>query len=217
MKRKMAENRRGRALLVVDVQNDFCPGGALAVPGGHLVVPVINALQERFDTIYGTQDWHPAGHMSFAATHGQAPGSVVTLDGLEQVLWPVHCLQGTSGADFHPALRRERWMGVVRKGTDPSLDSYSGFFDNAHRRATGLEALLREREVREVFLAGLATDYCVKFTALDAVDLGFRTTLVEDACRAVDLTPGDAGRAVQEMRRRGVLVMKAGDITEGMP
>ena len=196
-----------KTLIVVDVQNDFLPGGALAVPGGDEVVPVINALQGGFDLIVATQDWHPADHGSFAANHSERqPGDRIELDGLEQVLWPVHCVQGLSGADFAPGLDRSRWAAVFRKGTDPHIDSYSGFFDNGHRRATGLGAFLRERGATELWVAGLATDYCVMFTALDARQEGFAVHLIENACRGVELRPGDTARAVQEMRAAGVQV-----------
>ncbi len=205
-----------KALILVDLQNDFCPGGALAVPEGDAVVPVANALQRRFDLVVATQDWHPADHASFAASHpGRAPGEVIDLDGLAQVLWPVHCVQGTWGADFHPALDRTRIARVFRKGTDPRLDSYSGFFDNGRRHATGLAEYLRDRGVNEVFVCGLATDYCVKFTALDAAELGFATRVVLDACRGVDLHPGDICRAVEEMQQRGIALVDASAILAG--
>lgn len=200
------------ALLIVDVQNDFCPGGALAVKEGDLVVPLVNRLQNKFELIFATQDWHPRGHKSFAETHGKKPGEVISLNGLTQILWPTHCVQGAPGAAFHPRLERNRWAAVVQKGTDPELDSYSGFFDNARRNATGLEALLKGKGVTELYVVGLATDYCVKFTALDAVDLGFRTHLVQDACRGVELRDGDTEKAIREMGDRGVVLQKVDDI-----
>ena len=157
-----------KALIIVDVQKDFCQGGALAVKDGDAVVPVINELQKRFDLVFATQDWHPRGHKSFAVEHGRRPGEVISLNGLDQILWPIHCVQDTPGAEFHPDLNRERWTAVVQKGTDPCLDSYSGFFDNARRKATGLTQHLKDAGVDEVCVTGLATDYCVKFPALDA-------------------------------------------------
>ncbi len=200
-------------LILVDLQNDFCPGGALAVPEGDAVIPVANALQPRFDAVVATQDWHPPNHGSFAVNHpGKKIGDVTELDGLEQILWPVHCVQGTPGAELHPRLDRSRIAHLVRKGTDPTLDSYSGFFDNAHRKSTGLADYLKGRGVSEVFVCGLATDYCVKFTALDAVDLGFTTTLIRDACRGIDQQPGDVERAIAEMQQRGVLVLESSDV-----
>ncbi len=196
------------ALILVDLQNDFLPGGALAVPRGDDVLPLANRLQSRFPLVIATQDWHPANHASFAANHpGRQPGDVIDLHGLPQVLWPVHCVQNTSGADFAPLLERQRIQRVFQKGTDPEIDSYSGFFDNGHRKSTGLGDYLREVGVQHVTLLGLATDYCVKATALDARTLGFATTLVVDACRGVELTPGDCERAIEEMRRADVRII----------
>jgi nicotinamidase/pyrazinamidase len=197
------------ALIIVDVQNDFCPGGALAVRDGDQVVPVINRLQQRFDLVVATQDWHPANHGSFAANHpGRQPGELIELAGLPQILWPVHCVQGTPGAELHPALDRSRIAEVICKGTDPDIDSYSGFFDNGRRAATGLEKYLRDRHVNVVYICGLATDYCVKATALDALSLGFKTHFIEDASRGVELRPGDIRRAIEEMRAKGVIVIQ---------
>jgi nicotinamidase/pyrazinamidase len=157
------------------------------------------------DLVVATQDWHPRGHGSFASRHpGRAPGDVIDLHGLEQILWPDHCLQGTRGAAFAPGLATDRFDAIIRKGTDPAIDSYSGFFDNGRRRATGLGGWLRELGAEQVLIAGLATDYCVKFTALDAARLGFATTVLRDAVRAVELRPGDAERAVAAMRAAGV-------------
>jgi nicotinamidase/pyrazinamidase len=203
------------ALIVVDVQNDFLPGGALPVRRGDEVVPILNRIAPRFDLVVATQDWHPSGHGSFAANHpGKKPGDVITLGGLAQVLWPVHCVQGTPGAAFAPGLDTSRVATVFQKGTDPAIDSYSGFFDNGHRRATGLGDWLRARGVARVFVAGLATDYCVKATALDAIGLGFETTLIEDASRGVELAPGDVARALEEMRSAGVEISGSGTLEE---
>jgi nicotinamidase/pyrazinamidase len=194
-----------RCLVIVDVQRDFCPGGALPVPEGDQVVPVINRLLRRFDRVAATQDWHPPGHLSFAANHpGRKPGEVIQLAGLEQVLWPVHCVQHTPGAEFHPDLDRSRIQAVFRKGVDPEVDSYSGFFDNGRRRSTGLDEYLRREGVEEIYICGLATDYCVRWTALDAVRLGLRSWVIEDACRGVELRPGDVAAAWQEMIQAGV-------------
>jgi len=195
------------ALILVDLQNDFMPGGALPVAEGDEVVPAANRLMSQFDLVVATQDWHPAGHGSFAASHdGRSVGEVIELNGLQQVLWPVHCVQDTPGAELHPGLSTDRIARLVRKGADPSIDSYSGFFDNARRRATGLEEYLKQQGVRELHVVGLATDYCVKFTALDATSLGFETHILEEACRGVDLTPGDVAAALREMREAGVIV-----------
>jgi nicotinamidase/pyrazinamidase len=199
-----------RALIIADVQNDFCPGGALAVREGDRVVPVINRILPAFDLVVATQDWHPADHGSFAANHpGRSVGQQIQLAGLPQTLWPVHCVQGTSGAELHPELDRSRIARVFRKGADRNIDSYSGFFDNGHRSPTGLGEYLKSQGVTEVYVCGLTTDYCVKFTALDAVGLGFKTHLIEDACRGVELREGDVRRAIDEMRKQGVAVIKA--------
>jgi nicotinamidase/pyrazinamidase len=197
-----------RALVLVDIQNDFVPGGALPTKSGDEVVPVVNALQSQFSLVVATQDWHPPDHGSFASNHsGKRPGEIIDLNGIEQVLWPDHCVQGSPGAEFHPDLQMEKVRKVIRKGTDPGIDSYSGFFDNGHRKATGLGDYLTEVGVTEVVVVGLATDYCVKFTALDAVRLGFRASVVRDACRGVDLAPGDIDRAFAEMEAAGVRIV----------
>ncbi|MEN6458243.1 MAG: bifunctional nicotinamidase/pyrazinamidase [Thermoguttaceae bacterium] len=200
------------ALVIADVQNDFCPGGALPVPEGDRVIEVINRIQPCFDLVVATQDWHPANHGSFAASHpGCRPGEQIELAGLPQTLWPVHCV-GSPGADFHPRLDRSRIDRTFRKGADPDVDSYSGFFDNGRRRSTGLAEYLRERRVTDVFVCGLATDYCVKFTALDAARLGFKTYVIEDACRGIELRAGDIRCAIEEMRAEGVMVIASGDL-----
>jgi nicotinamidase/pyrazinamidase len=202
--------RRVRALILVDIQNDFLPGGSLAVPRGDEVIPVANRVQPAFDLVVATQDWHPAGHGSFASTRpGRKPGEVDELAGLSQVLWPDHCVQGSRGAEFAPRLEMNRVEAIFRKGTDPSIDSYSGFFDNGHRKSTGLGDYLAGRGATDVYVLGLATDYCVKFTALDARKLGFRTFLVQDGSRGVELRPGDVARAVEEMRDAGVEVVQS--------
>ena len=197
------------ALILADIQNDFVPGGALPVSEGDQAIPIINRLQAQFDLVVATQDWHPSNHGSFAATHGKNPGDVIELDGLRQELWPVHCVQNTAGSAFVPALNMKQVAEVFRKGTDPRIDSYSGFFDNGHRKSTGLGDFLKSRKVKDVFIAGLATDYCVKFTALDAVKLGFKTHLLEEACRGVELKSGDVAKAVEEMREAGVEIVKS--------
>ena len=195
------------ALILVDIQNDFLPSGALAVPHGDEVIAVANEQQTRFDLIVATQDWHPADHQSFAANHvGKQIGDLVSVNGVPQILWPVHCVQETHGADFGAALKIERWARVFQKGVDREIDSYSGFFDNGHAKDTGLASWLRQQGVDSVYVLGLATDYCVKFTALDAVSLGFRTHVVLDGCRGVNLRPDDSQRAVEEMKAAGVFV-----------
>ncbi|HSZ56208.1 MAG TPA: bifunctional nicotinamidase/pyrazinamidase [Tepidisphaeraceae bacterium] len=196
-----------KALIVVDVQNDFVPGGALAVPEGDRVVPLCNALANSFDLVVATQDWHPADHGSFAANHpGREVGDVIDLHGLGQILWPVHCVQNTRGAEFVPGLDTTRFARVFQKGTDSAIDSYSGFFDNGHRRSTGLGDYLKSKNVTDVYVCGLATDYCVKFTALDAKSLRFNVTLIQDASRGVNLRSGDAAAAIEQMRSAGVRI-----------
>jgi len=202
-----------RALILVDIQHDFLPGGALAVPRGDEVISVANALQERFELVVATQDWHPAGHASFASSHpGRRVGEQIDLDGLPQVLWPDHCVQGTRGAALAGELDTRRVEAIFRKGTAPRIDSYSGFFDNGHRKSTGLGDYLKGRGARDVYILGLATDYCVKFSALDARNLGFRTFVVEDGCRGVELRQGDAARALDELRGAGVQVVRSGEL-----
>jgi len=197
------------SLILVDIQNDFVPGGTLAVAEGDQIVPVANRLMPYFDLVVATKDWHPADHLSFASQHpGKQVGEVIDLDGLPQILWPDHCIEGTAGAEFVSGLDLTGIDRIFEKGTNRTVDSYSGFFDNGHRQATGIGDFLQQRRVAEVFVMGLATDYCVKFTALDAVELGFRTHLILDGCRGVDLNPGDIDRAVEELRKAGV------DITE---
>ncbi len=209
-----------KALILVDIQNDFTPAGpgkprgALAVPDGDAVIDVANRLMPSYGLVIATQDWHPADHKSFASRHpGRAVGDVIDLNGLEQVLWPDHCVQGSAGAELCEAFDRGGIHEVVRKGTDPDIDSYSGFFDNGppgRRQTTGLDDLLRSRGVGEVHVMGLATDYCVKFTALDAISLGYDTHLIEDGVRGVDLNQGDCDRALDEMRRAGVNIIRSG-------
>lgn len=204
---------RRKALILVDLQNDFCPGGALAVPGGHEVIDVANRMQRHFDLVVATQDWHPASHGSFAANHeGKKPGDVIELAGAPQVLWPVHCVQGTRGAALVDRLDTERIARVFQKGTDPEIDSYSGFHDNGHRRSTGMGEYLHALEVQDVYILGLATDYCVKFTALDARREGFTAYVIEDGSRGVELKPGDVDAAIEELRRGGVAILQAGQI-----
>lgn len=202
-----------RALLLVDLQYDFCPGGALAVPRGDETIAVANRVLPYFELAVATQDWHPPDHGSFAANRkGAEPYQVSELGGLPQVLWPVHGVQGTRGAALHDDLDARRIARVFPKGTDPTIDSYSGFWDNGKKKSTGLGEWLRGEGVTEVYVLGLATDYCVKATAIDAVAEGFRTFLIEDGCRSVDLAPGDGERAVEAMREAGVAIVEAGAI-----
>ncbi len=199
------------AFLAIDVQNDFCAGGALAVPDGDAVVAPVNRLMERFAHVVATQDWHPADHASFAANHaGGQPFSVVDMPYGPQTLWPAHCVQGTPGAGFHPGLALDRATAILRKGFRSHVDSYSAFYENDRTTPTGLGGLLRERGVTRVFAAGLATDFCVSFSALDARRLGFEVAVVLDACRAIDLN-GSLAAARAAWAAAGVAVVESGD------
>lgn len=199
-------------LLVVDVQNDFCPGGALGVSLGDEVVAVANRLGERFPHVVMTQDWHPPGHSSFASSHaGRKPFETIVVSYGPQTLWPDHCVQGTSGAAFHPRLHLPRAELVIRKGFRPAIDSYSTFFENDRRTPTGLSGYLRERGLRRVFLVGLATDYCVHYSAIDARREGFAVVVVEDGCRAIDLE-GSLDAAMRAMVEAGVERVTSADI-----
>ncbi|WP_116124390.1 bifunctional nicotinamidase/pyrazinamidase [Lewinella sp. IMCC34183] len=201
------------ALLLVDLQVDFLPTGMLPVPEGDRVVPLANALMPRYRTVVGTQDWHPADHGSFAANHmWRKPGQVIDLHGLQQVLWPIHCVQETWGSEFAADLEAAGIDKVFRKGTDPRIDSYSGFYDNGHRKSTGLADWLRERGITTVHVMGLAQDYCVKFTVLDALKEGFSVTLIADGTRPVELAPGDGARAIEDMRAAGATVAESGEL-----
>jgi nicotinamidase/pyrazinamidase len=197
-----------KALLIIDIQNDFCPGGALAVEEGDKIIPIVNELQKRFSLIVATQDWHPQTHKSFASNNpGKNIGDIIDLNGFPQVLWPDHCVQNTWGAELHPDLNTGQLDKIFNKGTNPEIDSYSGFFDNDHKNATGLDQYLKGKNVSEVFIVGLATDYCVKFTALDAVKLGYITHVIIDATRGVNLSEGDVEKAIEEMRENNVHIV----------
>ena len=202
-----------KALILVDIQNDFLPGGALAVPDGDKIIPIANKLLPMFPLVVATQDWHPANHGSFAANHpGKNVFAQIELNGLPQTLWPVHCVQGTPGAELAPGLHRERIAKNFPKGTDAGIDSYSGLFDNGHRQTTGMGEWLKAHGVTEVFVCGLATDYCVKFTALDAAQFGFKTHFIEDASRGVNLQPDDVKNAIAEMKRAGIAITQSAEI-----
>ena len=201
------------ALIIVDLQNDFLPGGALAVPHGNEVIPLANELQQRFELVLATQDWHPPNHGSFAANHsGKKPGDRIMLDGIEQILWPVHCVQNTKGAEFAPSFDTSRIAHIFHKGIDPKIDSYSTFFDNAHRRETGLADYLKKRAINEIYLMGLALDYCVKYSTLDAGQLGLNTYVIVDGCRGIELEAGDIERAIDEMKRVGAVLLQSSEL-----
>ncbi len=184
------------ALIVVDIQNDFVPGGALAVAGGDEIIPVVNKLQDSFDLVVATQDWHPVDHKSFASNHkGKKPFETIILHGLDQVLWPDHCIQGSVGAELHKDLKLNKVEAIFRKGMDADIDSYSGFYDNGYKKSTGLAGYLRERKVKKLYVCGLAADYCVFYTTKDALKENFDTYVIEDATRAIDVNGFDLAKA----------------------
>ncbi len=200
------------ALVIVDVQYDFCPNGALSVPHGDLVIPIANRLAKQFGNVVLTQDWHPAGHLSFASAHpGARPFESIGMPYGQQVLWPDHCVQGTQGAEFHRDLDVPHACLIIRKGIHPHIDSYSAFFENDRTTPTGLFGFLRERGIRRVFLCGLATDFCVQYSALDSRRVGFETVVVEDACRAIDLE-GSLSTAMSTVRQSGVIIVRSDEI-----
>lgn len=202
------ENSRMKTLLLIDLQNDFLPGGALAVPGGDEVVPLVNALMPDFDLVVATQDWHPPDHGSFAANHpGRAVFEQIDLDELPQTLWPVHCVQNTGGALFAPGLDTRRIARVFPKGSNPRIDSYSGFHDNGHRSSTGLGEWLKAKGTKRLSVVGVATDYCVKFTVLDALAESFEVEVLAAACRGVNLAEGDSEQALEEMAAAGARIV----------
>lgn len=202
-----------KTLLLIDIQNDFCPGGALPASEGDQVAPVANKLMPHFDLVIATKDWHPANHGSFAANHmWRKPGQVIDLNGLQQILWPMHCVQETLGSEFVHDLEADKINHIVYKGTDPEIDSYSGFFDNGHRKATGLGDYLKEKGIDEVYVMGIATDYCVKFTVLDALELGLKTNVIQDGCRGVNLEAGDSDKAFQEMEAKGAVLVQSDEL-----
>lgn len=199
-------------LLIIDVQNDFCPGGALAVNDGDAIVSIINQLIPEFSNVALTQDWHPSGHSSFASSHdGHDPFSMITMPYGEQTLWPDHCIQGSHGAEFHANLNTDPASLVIRKGFNPSIDSYSAFYENDHKTSTGLSGYLRERNIKRVFCVGLALDYCVFYSAQDAHQENFETIVVTDACRAIDMD-GSAQAAIDSMTKLGINLIESKNI-----
>jgi nicotinamidase/pyrazinamidase len=203
------------ALIIVDVQNDFCEGGALEVKNGNDVIPVINSLIKfpHFDYIIATQDWHPREHKSFAANHkNKKVYDVIKLGGIKQVLWPNHCIQRTKGSRFHMELNLGVNFKIFRKGTNPEIDSYSGFYDNDHKSSTGLTEYLRKKDISRIYVTGLATDYCVKFTAMDALKEGFETYIIKDAVKGVNINIEDSKKAVSEMSKSGIKIITSRSI-----
>lgn len=195
------------ALLLIDLQNDFCPGGALAVAEGDQTIAIANQAIEaclaRQEAVIASQDWHPANHRSFAVNSHAQPGTLGELEGLPQVWWPIHCVQGTSGAAFHPQLKQQALAAVFRKGENPNIDSYSAFFDNGRRTQTALDSWLKSQGITHLAVMGLATDYCVKFSVLDALHLGYHTMVITEGCRGVNLQPEDSQQALLAMQQAG--------------
>ncbi len=203
------------ALILIDIQNDFCPGGSLAVNEGDQIIPIVNQLQKQFDLVIATQDWHPADHISFATNHtNKKIGEFIDVNASPQILWPVHCAQGTHGADFVEELDMTKVKKVFQKGTNNQIDSYSGFFDNDHKNSTGLGDYLKSEGVENVYIVGLATDYCVKYTVIDAISLGFNTNVVIDACRGVKLNPDDVENAIQDMKKAGAKIVTSKELKQ---
>lgn len=207
------QTQNQKALLVVDVQNDFCPGGSLAIKQGDEIIPVINKLMTKFPLVIGTQDWHPANHLSFAANHkGKKPLNIINLQGIEQVLWPNHCVQGSRGADFHHQLNTVGFNLIIRKGSNPQLDSYSAFYENDKKTQTGLSGYLKGLTISQLYLCGLAMDYCVFYSAMDAVNQGFSVFVIEDACRGVDFPTGSMRKALQTMQQSGIHIINSKEV-----
>jgi len=202
------------ALIAVDIQNDFCPGGTIPVNEGDQVVPVINRIRDLFDAVVFTQDWHPKNHVSFASTHGRKVGEVIDVNAVPQILWPDHCIQNTPGARLHEGLVVKEGDFILHKGNDPGVDSYSAFFDNQRINKTILDDYLHDKGIRELFVTGLATDYCVKFSVLDALELGYAVTVISDGVRGVDLNPGDVDRAFKEMEEKGARIITSDAVVE---
>ncbi len=204
---------RSKALILIDLQNDFFPGGALGVPGAEALLPIANRLQDYFPLIIATQDWHPAGHKSFASQHaGKQVYDQIELQGIPQILWPDHCVQGSHGAKLHPKLKTQSIQKIIYKGTDPNIDSYSAFFDNAHKKNTGLDAFLKAQGVEELYIMGLATDYCVQYSVIDAANLGYKTFLVEDGCFGIEQHSGDVEKAKTNMQAAGAIITQSQEL-----
>jgi len=202
-----------KALILVDIQNDFCPGGSLAVNDGDKIIPIVNSIMNKFENIIATQDWHPINHISFASNNeGKNVGDLIQLNGITQVMWPNHCVQDTKGAEFVDTLNISKITKIFQKGTNKNVDSYSGFFDNDHQSETGLSDYLKSQNINEIYVTGLATDYCVKYTVLDALNLGFKTNLIIDAVKGVNLNHDDVENAIKEMEKAGAKIIKSTDL-----
>ena len=201
-----------KILIISDMQNDFLTQGALAIPKADELIPVINRLISRFDHVIASMDWHPPNHISFAKTHNRNIGDVIQAAGKPQILWPVHCVQNTLGAELSPQLRKERIEAVFHKGSNPAIDSYSAFFDNAHKHSTGLHEFLQEKQWKDLYFTGVATDYCILYSVLDALKLGYFATVVQDGCKSIDLHPNDGMLALKTMKAHGAKVIHSEEI-----
>lgn len=201
-----------KALILVDIQNDFCPNGALAVNDGDKIIPIVNSIMNKFEHIIATQDWHPINHISFASNNDKNIGDLIEINGQPQVMWPNHCIQNSRGAEFLESLDSSKITKIFQKGTDKNVDSYSGFFDNDHKSETGLNSYLKSQGIDEIYITGLATDYCVKYTVLDALKLNFKTNLIIDAVRGVNLNPQDVENSIKEMENYGAKIIKSNEI-----
>jgi nicotinamidase/pyrazinamidase len=201
-----------KTLIITDVQHDFLPGGALGIPGANAIIPIINRILPKFDHVFATQDWHPPHHVSFASVHNKKVGDVIQVGGVDQILWPDHCVQNTHGAELAVGLHRDQIEAFFHKGTDPKIDSYSTFFDNARKRSTGLADHLAKRHIKDLYFVGLATDYCVLYSVLDSLELGFNTWVIKDACRAINLHSGDEAQAIEAMRSKGAKIVLSSTI-----
>lgn len=202
-----------KALIVVDMQNDFMPGGALGVPDGFKIIPIINELMKKFPIVVVTQDWHPHDHVSFITSHpGKKIGDTVIVNGIPQIVWPVHCVRNTKGAELVEGLNKAPIESNFYKGTDKMIDSYSAFFDNARRKSTGLADYLQSRKINDISIVGVATDYCVLYSTIDALDLGFTVTVIEDGCKGINLSPNDVRDALSTMREKGAKIVTSNSI-----
>lgn len=205
-----------KTLIITDVQHDFLPGGSLGIPGGEAIIPIINRIMPKFDHVFATQDWHPRHHVSFASVHHKKVGEIIQVGDTAQILWPDHCIQNTHGAELAKGLHKERIEAFFHKGTDPKVDSYSTFFDNSRKRSTGLADHLRKHNLKNLYFVGLATDYCVLYSVLDSLELGFHTWVIRDACRAINLQPHDEERAIDKMRSKGAKIIQSVEIHQSL-
>jgi len=205
----LTPKRDTKTLIITDVQRDFMPGGALGISGANFIIPTINQLIPKFDHVVAVRDWHPSGHVSFASTHGKRVGETVQIGEIEQILWPDHCIQESRGAQLADGLQTERIEAIFGKGTDPLIDSYSAFFDTNRHRSTGLADFLKDHKLKDLYFVGVATDYCVLYSVLDALELGFKVTVILDACRSINRRLGDETRAIDAMKAKGAKMAAA--------